>query len=143
MVAIPSHDQILTAYYGVLSTDATLVALLGGTLVTAPKIYNHLPQDLPLPAVRVRWTEVNEWDTKDSAGFEGFFIVDSWCSATRGDKLINQIADRVEFLTHEKVLTVAIGQSLILRHERPLRTMLEPDGLTHHGVQVFRHVATT
>lgn len=142
MVAIPSHLEILTAYYAVLSTDTILVGLLGGTIGSDPKIYNHLPQDLPLPAVRVRWSEVNEWDKKDSAGFEGFFTVDSWCS-TYGDKGLLSIADRIETLTHLQNLTLTTCQSLILRHERPLRTMLEPDGLTHHGVQVFRHVATT
>lgn len=144
MVAIPSHLDILEKCYAILSTDAALVALLGGTIPANPKIYNHLPQDLPLPAMRLRWTEVNEWDTKDSAGYQGSFIIDSWCSgATKGDKLLLQICDRVEILLHETILPMTTGQSLLLRHERPLRIMVEPDGITHHAVQQFVHIATT
>lgn len=141
-IAIPSHAEILQKYFTVLASDTTLQSLLGGVPVTNSKVYNHLPQDLPLPAVRVRWTEVNEWDTKDSAGFEGLFTVDSWADS-RGDKVLLQIADRIETLTHLQILTLTSGQSLILRHDRPLRMMVEADGLTHHAVQHFKHIATT
>lgn len=144
MSPIPSRASILKAVFKRLDGDATLKA-------ACPSIYNHIPQDESLPCIRVRWDSSTEWDTKDSAGFEGSIIVDIWTDH-RGDKQALEISDRVTYLLHNQPLTGLTyfippngegnAQSLILRHAL-FDEFTEPDGLTHHTVLRFNHIATT
>jgi len=132
----PSHAEITKVAWERLSQDAPLSALVGG------RVFNHLPQDEPLPAVRVRWETSDEWDTKDSAGFSGALVVDTWTDH-RGDKQAQTIADRVDALLHLAPFTgMTSGQSLLLRHDFH-GSFTEPDGLTHHTVQRFTCIVTT
>lgn len=136
--AVPSNYEILALAWQRLDGDTGLKSLLGGD----GHVWNHVPQDLALPAVRVRWGNVSEWDTKTSNGLDGTLTVDIWTSSY-GDKLMLRIADRIEAIMHGQPLTgMTTGQSLLLRHTRPLMTTVEPDGLTHHGVMQYHHIAT-
>lgn len=136
MSATPSHAEITRLLFLRLSGNAPLMAKLGN------RIYNHVPQDDPLPAMRFRWEQAGEWDTKDSAGHDGFCVIDIWTDH-RGDKQSQEIADDVETLLHLEPFTGMVsGQSLLLRHDFS-DSFVEPDGLTHHTMLRFRHIATT
>lgn len=131
----PSNIAILTAAIARLTGNAPLMTALGN------RIYNHLPQEVPLPAMRVRWSDAAEWDTKDSDGLEGWLFADIWTN-DRGDKVPLTIADMVTNLLHLQPLTLSDGaQSLLLRREFS-NTFTEPDGLIHHTAIRFRHIAT-
>lgn len=135
MTAVPSHADCLIALAARLMNDKELSML-------CPTIMNTLPQDCALPAMRFRWEQASEWDTKDSAGHDGFATIDIWQSIKRGDLESLKIADRVIALLHENTLErLTTGQSLILRHDY-MDTFIEPDGLTHHTTLRFRHVIT-
>ena len=131
----PSYAEILKLVYARLTGDATLMALVNN------RIYNHLPQELPLPCLRFRWEQASEWDTKDSIGMDGLLVIDTWTDY-RGDKLIAQIHDALMPIFHDVPLSMTSAQSLILKHQFHT-SFTEGDGLTHHGVDHFRHVATT
>lgn len=132
----PSSADILKAAFTRLDGDATFKAMMRGA------VYNHLPQETPTPCCRVRWAQAGEFDTKDSDGLDGFIFVDVW-TAENGDKSALEAIDRAVNLLHNAPLTLPSGvQSLILRRDF-VDAVVEPDGLTHHTIVRFRHVATT
>ena len=131
----PTGSDILEQLFTVMRADAQLMALVGN------RIYNHIPQDSPLPCLRARWDSVNEWDTKTSDGYDGNITVDIW-SSHRGDKEALAIFDRTYSLLHKSELPLTSGQSLLLRYTMS-DSFLEPDGLTHHTVIRFRLIATS
>ena len=131
----PSAANILTAAVARLTGNAPFMSLMQN------RVYNHLPQELPLPACRVRWSQAGEWDQKDSDGVEGFINVDIWTNH-RGDKDALTAADMVINLFHLHPLTLPDAQSLILRRDF-LDSFTEPDGLTHHTAIRFTHIATS
>jgi hypothetical protein len=133
-VSSPSHIVILTAAVARLRANVAFMALMGN------RVYNHVPQELVLPLCRVRWGQAGEWDTKDSDGVEGFLFVDVWTDH-RGDKDALTAADMVVNEFHLLPLVLSDAQSLILRRDF-VDAFTEPDGLTHHTVIRFRHVAT-
>lgn len=135
-MAAPSSAEILTAVYARLTGNATIVSMTGG------RIANHLQQDTPLPCMRLRWETAREFDTKDSTGYDGTISLDFWTDY-RGDLPCLQFQDAVMDEFHNRPLTLtAGGQSLILRREF-FTVVIENDGITHHAICQFRHVATT
>lgn len=132
--ASPPHAEILAACFNRAKGSAALAAIVGD------RIYNHLPQELPTPCCRVRWSRSVEWDTKDSAGVDGDIVVDVWTDY-RGDLLAYKAADIIVSLFHLIPFELTGSQSLILRRENVV-SFTEPDGVTHHTAITFRHVAT-
>jgi hypothetical protein len=130
----PPHTEILAAAYARLKGSAALAEIVGKS------VYNHLPQEEPTPCCRVRWNDTREWDTKDSAGVEGFIVVDVWTDY-RGDLLAYQAADIIVALLHLVPLSLPSSQSLILRRET-VAMFTEQDGVTHHTAITFSHIAT-
>lgn len=131
----PSNLDILVAAVARVKGDSAIMTAVGN------RVYNHLPQETPLPAIRVRWSQANEWDTKDSDGVDGYLFLDVW-SNERGDKEVSTIADMLVNLFHLQPLSLPAAQSLILRRDF-YDTFTEPDGLTHHAVVRLHHIATT
>ena len=79
--------------------------------------------------------------TKDSDGLDGFIFVDIWTDH-RGDKLALEASDAALFLLHLKPIALSTGQSLILRNDYT-DAYVESDGLTHHTIVRFHHIATS
>jgi hypothetical protein len=86
----PRNADVLAAAFARLDTFPALRARIGGG-----RVHNHLPQECDLPRVRVRWQDCKEWDTKDSDGWQGDIVVDTW-SAERGDKVVLELADIID-----------------------------------------------
>lgn len=133
-MTIPSHAEILQLAWKRLDDNAPFKTKMNGN------VFNHIPQEQPLPCCRVRWSQAGEWDTKDSDGVEGYLFVDIWTDH-RGDKVALEAADMALALFQLQPLALTSGQSLYLRHDFT-DTFTEPDGLTHHTVVRFRHIAT-
>lgn len=131
----PSIAEVTKKLNDKLTGDAPLMAMVGN------RIFNHIPQDDPLPCIRFRCEQFGEWDTKDSAGHDGFLVIDIW-SDHRGDKQAQEIGDAVNALLHLSDLATTTSQSLLLRHDFA-DSFVEPDGLTHHTVLRFRYIVTT
>lgn len=131
----PTNSEILTQIIARLTGSASLMSMVSN------KVYNHVPQDTALPIVRARWDGVTEWDTKTSDGFDGSISIDIWTDH-RGDKQALAIADIIYVLFHNAEFTLAAGQSLMIRYVMS-DSFIEPDGLTHHTVMKFRHIATS
>lgn len=133
----PSNAEILSLTIARLKADTgpgSLAALVPN------KIFNHVPQETALPVIRARWQDSVEWDTKDSDGLSGYIVCDVWTD-NRGDLTSLQIIDRIDAILHNQPLSMTTGQSLILRHSSQT-AFTEPDGLTHHAVIKFQHIAT-
>jgi hypothetical protein len=128
------EEEILTAAIAKLNAVPSLVALVG-------TIYNHIPQGTPLPVCRLRYCQAQEWDTKDSFGYDGKIQVDVFTDH-RGDQIALRAADIIVSNLHEKTLVLTTGQSLLIRSDL-VDAFTEPDGITHHTVALFSHIATT
>lgn len=135
-MASPSNAEITKLVNDRLRGDAVLMGMVSS------RAFNHIPQDAALPCLRFRWEQAAEWDTKDSAGWDGSITIDVWTDH-RGDKIAQEIADRVDLLLHDRpLLDMASGQSLLVRHDL-CDSFTEPDGLTHHTMIRFRAIVTT
>jgi len=132
----PSHAQILALAYATASGDTALMALLPGGL------FNHIPQDEPLPCARVRWEDAGEFDTKDSDGFDGYIAFDVWTDH-RGDKQSLVIQDRLDQLFQNASLSLTTPATTVVLQHAMFHAFTEPDGLTHHAVVKFRLIAST
>lgn len=130
-VGIKQAD-ILIAVVSLLRNDADLLALLP----SAEHVKNHLPQDFPLPYVRVRLAALPPWDTKCTTGYEVACEVDCWTDH-HGDLVAHQLADAVVEALQLADLGLAQGQTVLSRHDGTT-IITEPDGQTHHAVVRFR-----
>jgi hypothetical protein len=127
-------EDIITQTVAHLNAVPSLVALVG-------PVYNHVPQATPLPVCRVRYCQARDFTTKDSFGYDGTIQVDVFTSH-RGDKIALRAIGLVVQALHLQTLTITTAQSLLLRRES-VDAFTEPDGITHHAVARFRHLATT
>lgn len=133
-MALPSQLEPLEKLVERLKATAPLTAILTGG------IGNHLPQDGPLPYMRVRYSKSKDWSTKTSQGFIATFIMDIW-DEQETDKNILDAFDKVNEVLQNQPLATISGQSLLLRFE-DANTFVESDGVTHHGVINYSHVIT-
>ena len=133
-VVYPSTANILKSVISRLELDADLVAITGG------RIKNDLPNNSPLPYVRVRLGAGGEWDTKSSNGLDHEIVCDVW-SSKRGDLQVHEIQDMIYRDLHDRPLGGLVAQSLVLMMSGMPQTTVEPDG-AHHGVISFRHIVT-
>lgn len=95
-----------------------------------------------MPFVRFRWDQANEWDTKDSQGWEGFVTFDIYTNL-QGDKQSLAIADVLDnLLTPSFILPLTSCQHLYTRHDSR-NTYTQQDGaLIHHTVMRYRMIFT-
>lgn len=130
-------SNVLRAMFERLSTDASVVALVGN------RVFNHVPQTTPVfPYIRFFAVTNADWSSKGDQGLDQEFQIDIW-SQQRGDLLVAEIADAVIAATHNLTLTLPAGElSVMLQHLQTL-FLVESDGITHHGVVRLRQLATS
>ena len=133
-MTVPSQADILKKAWERASNDTEFAGLMAG------RVHNYVPQESPLPFARVRWGQSMEWDQKDSDGCQGYITIDIFTDY-RGDRKALQAADRAIEIFHNNPLALEGAQSLILRRDF-VDAFTEPDGITHHTVVRFLHVAT-
>lgn len=126
-----SQWAVQQAVHTALTGDAALIAL-----VPAARITDHVPQDSAFPYISIGESSAGEWDSKDSDGMEQTLTIHAW-SQYRGLKEVKQIMGAIVDALDKAALTVT-GHDLVLLRFEFSDTMLDPDGLTRHGVQIYR-----
>lgn len=136
--------EIQKAVYGALIADAGLAMVLAGNMEDdeLPAVYDHVPQakdsgsDMLFPYVVIGDDTALDWDTDTSVGKEATITIHSW-SRYRGRLEIKQIQGEIYRVLHLSNLMIE-GYDLVLCFSEYSECLLDPDGLTRHGVQRFR-----
>lgn len=117
-----------------LAVQEAIYARLAAALAPT-KVYDHPPQQASFPYVTVGDDTQIDWDAKDAPGLEHTLTIHAW-SRYRGRKEVKGLlATVVEALRGR--LDLADHWNLELYPEFQT-TMLDPDGITYHGVIRFR-----
>lgn len=102
------------------------------------EVFDDVPDQREPPYVIIgEMTEV-PFDTDDSVGRECTMVIHSW-STYRGMKELKDMMDTNKAALHDVDLVVGAGK-FILGLLESSQAMLDPDGLTRHGVQRFRFI---
>lgn len=120
-----------TAIYDRLQAFGTLTALVGG------RILDHVTQDETFPYVKIGEELVTtSWDTHDSKGSNNIVVLHVW-SRYRGIKEVKDIQQAIYDALHQHSLTVS-GADTITCEFDSANYVLDPDGLTRHGIGRYR-----
>ena len=101
-------------------------------------IYDFVPQSTAYPYVTIGDDTTTDNATKNLDGNEHTIMVHTW-SRYRGRKEVKDIMARIYALLNNSSLTVS-GASLVNARFEFADILVDPDGLTKHGVQRFRFV---
>jgi len=127
--------EIQKAIYAALSTDSPLNAVVKG-------VYDHVPQpsdsgkENDFPYVTIGDDTAIDWDTDTSVGKEATITIHSW-SRYRGRQEVKQIQGLIYDRLHLSQISVT-GYDTVQCLSEFSESMVDPDGLTRHGVQRFR-----
>jgi hypothetical protein len=136
--------ELQTSVYQALLADGPLANLLAKNVEDAdlPAIYDHVPEpadsgsDISFPYVTVGDDTALDWDTDTSVGKEATITIHSW-SRYRGRKEVKEIQGAIYDCLHLSQLNV-FGYDTVQCLSEYSETLVDPDGLTRHGVQRFR-----
>jgi Protein of unknown function (DUF3168) len=117
------------ALHAVLESDAALKAEVTG-------IFDHVPQDQPLPYVVIGDDVTSDWSAKDFNGTEHRLAIHVWAHGP-GRKQARQLGALIAGRLATTPLQPAGFQLVSLRFLQTL-VLVEEDGLTHHGVTEYR-----
>lgn len=116
--------KLQEAIYTKLSSDLT------------ESVYDEVPQDAVKPYVVVGDDTFNEWGTGSTNGFDTTITIHSW-SAYEGRKEVKELQENIYLSLHRKNLSI-VGYNVVDIFQEFSETILDPDGITRHGVQRFR-----
>lgn len=119
---------------------AVYTALAGNVNVGGQvPVYDHVPPDDQAVYPRIVLGSFDAVDLSDKSRFgqELFLTVDVW-SRQRGKKQAQDIMSAIHTLLQDQDLTLDAGDLVVLVLTEPTRIILDPDGLTYHGVQTWR-----
>lgn len=121
--------ELQEAIYARLNETAALKAI-------ADAVYDHVPQDAAFPYVVVGEDLATPANVDDSLDTDHVAQVHTW-SRYRGRTETKQIQQTVYNALHRKPLTVENANYVDCNMESE-ESFLDDDGLTRHGVQLFR-----
>jgi hypothetical protein len=121
------------AVYGALTTDAGVLAALGG-----PHIYDHVPRKTAKPYVTLEQTRVRDWSTGSDTGHEHTLTLHVWATATGARKTM-AVIEAIRLGLHDQALNLDGHHLVNLRHELSEIRRME-DGETINGIVRFRAV---
>lgn len=127
--------EIQTAIYDTLSNDYALGAVVKGVYDAVPQADDSGDDEL-FPYVTVGDDTALDWDTDTSNGKEATITIHTW-SRYRGRKEVKQIQGLIYDALHLAPITVT-GYNVVEIWSEYSETLVDPDGLTRHGVQRFR-----
>lgn len=135
MLFAPQSTQ--KTIYEILSTDAALQTLIGGT-VGDPKIYDFVPDNKVFPFITIGegpWTDRGNHTTE---GLQTDFVVNVWYRAPgRGRLKVQEIQKRIDELMHKSDPCIEDFNVIVLRRKL-IDILIDPDNVTLHGVQTFK-----
>jgi hypothetical protein len=124
-----ASTELQKTIFTVLSGDSQL-----GPLITG--VYDFPPQGTTFPYVTIGWGSETDWGTHTFQGQEHTLMIHTWSRAT-GRKQARTIMGHIYRILHEKRLSVSGQYMIIMRYEFS-DIDIDPDSVTHHGVQRFR-----
>lgn len=133
-----SGFEVVKAIDGVISVDATLLALLGaGT--SAGIVSNPQESEPAFPYIMIGDYTASAFDTKDKHGSEVMATLHVW-SQSGDPEECNNILKRLHILLHDVQLTVASNDFLLILWDGLSEIVRDTtDGLlTYHGIIRFR-----
>jgi Protein of unknown function (DUF3168) len=122
-----------SAVHARLTSDAALLALLGGAF-----IYDRAPQAAAYPYVTYGQSTTRDWSTGSERGDEHVLTIHVW-SHGDGRKSVEAIVDAIRAALHEVTLTLN-GHRLINLRRDFAETRRENDGDIMHALIRFRAV---
>lgn len=126
---------ILTSFYAELSGNSAVMAIAEG-------VYDHVPQvDRPedssrFPYVLIGEILINENDTDTEIGFNAQATIHTW-SRQEGRKEVLELQGAIFDALHRADISIT-GYHVSTCQQEYSNSFTDPDGLTRHGVQVFR-----
>lgn len=127
-----SMQAVQTALYSKLTGTTAITDLLA----SATSVYNKTPDEADFPYIVIGHDSATMWDSKTFNGLDISITLHIW-SRYRGNKECLQIMGAVYDALHNQALTVS-GQNHVLTQLEFSETMMDPDGLTFHGVQRYQ-----
>ena len=142
-MAVPKLQEQLTALIQTLRADSTLLTLLGPAdgLPLEAAVYNHVPQDNGFPLCHCRMGSGRQWDTKTSKGWAQSVILTIWTDQ-HGDLNALEIAQAIDDLLHNNLISLPNGQTVLLRHES-YDTTTAGNGVAHRADLRFQWITSS
>lgn len=128
-----ASQALQAAIYEALSTDAGVLAALGGA-----RIYDHVPRKVNYPYITFGQTTARDWGTGNGDGEEHSISLHVW-SLAAGRAEVASVVAAVRAALHDRDLSVSGHRLINLRHDF-CETRREPDGERFHGLVRLRAV---
>lgn len=116
--------------YSILSTDTILFGVCGLT-----GVFDFVKDNQSFPYVKIGDDVLNDWSNHSDCGFQGTSTIHSWSQAA-GKAQVMGIMDRIYMLLNNVDLAL-VGFKTVSCRQGQSRILLDPDGYTHHGIQIF------
>lgn len=128
-----SQLPVQAAMVAALKAASAVTSLLANG---AASVLDDVAPDTPYPYLAVGETTGRRWDTKTEGGMDQQVTLHTW-SRYRGLKEAKEIMAAVVAALDGQALAVT-GHDLVDLRLEFSEVLLDPDGLTRHGVQRFR-----
>lgn len=122
--------DIQRGVFQTLTANTPLVTLVSG------RIFDHIPQGTAYPYINIGEDTSLEWDTDTTRGSEATLTIHAW-SRQAGRREVKQIMERVYDALHRQDIVIEGAHTVLCLWEFA-ESLLDPDGVTRHGIQRFR-----
>lgn len=102
-----------------------------------PPVYDDVPQNAPAHYVVIGEDTHVPYDTDDSVGSESTITIHQWSKSHRGKAEVKATQGLIYSALNRHELTIEDHHLVTLEFEYS-ESMLDPDGLTRHGVVRYR-----
>jgi hypothetical protein len=130
-------ENLQSAIYGALTSDATLMALVTGVYADVQQPIDS-GSNTPFPYVTIGSDNLGSWDSKTFFGTEALCQIDIW-SRQNNYTEAKQIGSAITDVLHQQPLTIA-NASHVLTTQQSATYSKDPDGHTKRGMLMFRVV---
>ena len=131
--------ELRVAIIAALKAYAPLTALLAtDPLDATPAVYDHVPQDAAFPYEVVGEPNGVDHDTDDSLGWDAELTIHQF-SRFRGFEQVERIQRENDDALNRAEPVLTDGRIVTL-HRVSVDGVLDPDGLTRHGIHRFRAI---
>ncbi len=125
--------ELQKAIHGALTSDAEVIALLGGA-----RVYDDVPRGAELPYATFGASTARDWSTGSEAGSEHMVTLNVW-SRHAGEREAHLIMSAGREALDEAEIAVAGHRLINIRHEVS-EASRDADGETYRGSIRFRAV---
>jgi len=125
-------NELQGAIYTALTNDTELMTEISDVFDAVPDNYDQFPY------VTIGEDILTEWDTDTGTGYTASITIHTW-SRSDGRKEAKTIQGLIYDTLHNTPLSMT-GYTMLLIRQETENTLLDPDGKTRHGVQVYNSI---